>query len=81
MQAVADMIPWESKKIDTSQFIPGPLEQCRREVTLIVHYETFGNEAQVIQGAATTLRYLEVRGVGVIQASVNGKDVEPAPAS
>lgn len=67
--------------IDTSKLTPDPMAQADRDVTLIVHYRTFGNEQQVLDGAATVLRYLEVRGVGVVSATCNDKSVEPAPAS
>lgn len=60
---------------------PGPMEQVQRENTLIVHYSSFGTEAQQYTDAERLLRVLEVKGVAVIQATINGKEVEPAPAS
>lgn len=60
---------------------PDPYESREREVTLIVHYATFGNEEQLIEDARRLLRVLEVKGVNIIAAKANDTIIEAAPAS
>lgn len=64
---------------------PSDIESLRsdreREVSLVVHFATFGNEDQARQASENILRILEVKGCNIISASHNGESIEPAEAS